>query len=317
MVKLLRRGISCDKECFGKAKVGCGTRISFRKLLVSAPPSGHETEGSTYNHPMMNVYGVLLLLFLVEITQGGSDVSVTIASTTAYTLGSELLYPYGSGVDYLSPQNDDGGPPQLNLTTGVPFFGEMYSSFFMNNNGFLSLKYNITDFRPPSETVSYPFLAPFWSDVDNTQEGSIYYRQTNDSNLLVWATSQLKTYFRLYKFNATWIFVATWEKVMFHGAKTNQRNTFQVVLISDGKLTFALFNYKALLWPSYLSGPAALASLNNGTSNYTLPGSLTSSMTDLVTGTNVNVTGRWAFNIDSISIYFTETFIETTTYNLL
>ncbi|XP_040183105.1 sushi, nidogen and EGF-like domain-containing protein 1 [Rana temporaria] len=258
---------------------------------------------------MMSVYGVLLLLFLVEITYEGSGASVTTSSTTAYTLGSELLYPYGSEVDKLSPPDDDGGPPLQTLTLNVPFFGEMYSSFYMNNNGFLSLKVNITDYRPPSQTVNYPFLAPFWSDVDNSQEGSIYYRQTNDSDLLVWATSQLKTYFRLYKFNATWIFVATWEKVMFHGAKTNQRNTFQVVLISDGKLTFALFNYMALLWPGYLSDPFALASLNNGTSNYTLPGSLTNSMTNLVTGSNVNVTGRWAFNIDSITIYFTETFI--------
>lgn len=40
-----------------------------------------------------------------------------------------------------------------------------------------------------------------------------------------------------------------------------QRNTFQVVLISDGKLTFALFNYEALQWPSYLNGPYALVSM--------------------------------------------------------
>ncbi|KAM5132226.1 uncharacterized protein ACMZJ9_019034 [Mantella aurantiaca] len=224
---------------------------------------------------MMSAYRMLLLLSLVDFTQGQD---VTTLATTAYTLGSDLLYPYGSGMDKLSPQSDDGGPPIISLPSDVPFYGEMYSSFYLNNNGFLSFKVNTTAYQPPDIAASYghPFLAPFWSDVDNTQEGSIYYRQTTDSNLLAWATSQLKKYFRLYKFNASWAFVATWESVLYHGSKS----------------------------------PEAALCNGNGTSNYTLSNSLKNSMSNLMSGSNVNKTGRWAFNIDSITINFTDTFMD-------
>ncbi|XP_073459881.1 alpha-tectorin-like [Aquarana catesbeiana] len=85
-------------------------------------------------------------------------------------------------------------------------------------------------------------------------------------------------------------------------------NTFQAVLSTDGNQTFLLYNYGDIQWPSMnwtafsQDGPLALAGLNSGyeTGYYTLPGSLTISVANLSSTSNVNVTGRWAFKVDKL-----------------
>ncbi|XP_071969524.1 sushi, nidogen and EGF-like domain-containing protein 1 [Engystomops pustulosus] len=111
------------------------------------------------------------------------------------------------------------------------------------------------------------------------------------------------------------MFISTWDKVAYHGSKTKKVNTFQVVLISDGKLTFLMYNYLDLQWPSLklnvMEGPSALAGLNNdnGSTYYQLPTSLSTNITSLAATSNVKVNGRWAFNVDTSVIQFTDTFI--------
>ncbi|XP_069596783.1 sushi, nidogen and EGF-like domain-containing protein 1 isoform X2 [Ranitomeya imitator] len=244
---------------------------------------------------------------------------IVLIGISAVTSSTEIFYPYGQGLDTLvanSADADDGIEP-IEFRISLPVFGNLYTSVNLENNGILSFGNSVMEYQPQILPIPIwePFLAPYWSDVDITKTGYIYYRQIyeSDPSLLQQATAELKTHFKLYKFSAKWMLVATWDRVPFHGNKSVKSNTFQAVLISDEKLTFLMYNYGSMEWPflknGVQEGPEALAGLNNDVGGYQLPKSLTVNITQVNATSNVNLTGRWAFNIDTSVIQFSDTFI--------
>ncbi|XP_044922838.1 sushi, nidogen and EGF-like domain-containing protein 1 isoform X7 [Mustela putorius furo] len=92
-------------------------------------------------------------------------------------------------------------------------------------------------------------------------------------------------------------------------------NTFQTVLITDGKFSFTIFNYESITWTTGthassggdttgLGGIAAQAGFNAGDGRryFSIPGSRTADMAEVETTTNVGVPGRWAFRIDDAQV---------------
>ena len=68
-------------------------------------------------------------------------------------------------------------------------------------------------------------VAPFWSDVDTTRGGTVWYRETVDSALLKRATSEIRAAWVNHPlFKATWLLVATWDNVAFYGAENQYKN---------------------------------------------------------------------------------------------
>ncbi|PIO32807.1 hypothetical protein AB205_0165870 [Aquarana catesbeiana] len=244
------------------------------------------------------------------LTTPGPFTTRSTTITSPFILSSDLLYPYGSAIDIISPKIDDGGSPIIFASRDIPLFGRTYPYLYVNNNGLLSFASPISQYVPQALPVAYgnPFLAIFWADVNNALAGDIYYRESIDPSLLSRATSDIRTYFHAVNFTAQWVFVATWHRVAYFGSLTNKVNTFQAVLSTDGNQTFLLYNYADIQWPSiqangsYPDGPLALAGLNSGynTGYYTFPGSLTPFIASLSSTSNVNVTGRWAFKVDQL-----------------
>ncbi|XP_068098422.1 uncharacterized protein [Hyperolius riggenbachi] len=222
---------------------------------------------------------------------------------------SDLLYPYGTSVDTMSPKSDDGSSPLVGLSTDVPLFGRNRTSLYVDNNGLLSFRSAISQYVPQAlpQAFGNPFLALFWSDINNQVAGDIFYRQSTDPDLLSRATSDIQAYFHNVTFTAHWVFVATWHRVAYYGSNTNKVNTFQAVLSTDGNQTFLLYNYADIQWPSVANGSiqegrTALAGLNSGFNSgyYTIPGSMTPSIRNISSTSNVNVPGRWAFKVDQL-----------------
>ncbi|XP_056399830.1 sushi, nidogen and EGF-like domain-containing protein 1 [Hyla sarda] len=251
-------------------------------------------------------FPVLMLIILIGLS----------APTTAATTSIGCLYPYGEGLDTSALSSDDGST-LINLNMGIPLFGKTYSSIYLNNNGLLSFNRPIINVR--FQTFLIPILAPYWSDIDNSACTGchIYYREVNqtEAELMQRATDDLKAHFRLYQFSASWMFVSTWENVPYLNSVSGKVNTFQAVLISDGKLTFLLFNYLDLQWPFLYNGeqegPVSYAGLNNEdfSISYQLPNSQSISIVQLNATSNINVTGRWAFNVDRNVLQNSTTFI--------
>jgi len=65
--------------------------------------------------------------------------------------------------------------------------------------------------------ISERFIAPYWADVDTTEIGQIYYRQTNKSALLARATSEIQRAFTTSEnLNVTNLLIVTWDTVGYY-----------------------------------------------------------------------------------------------------
>ncbi|XP_043110255.1 uncharacterized protein LOC122355756 [Puntigrus tetrazona] len=80
-------------------------------------------------------------------------------------------------------------------------------------------------------------IAPLWTDMDNTVNGTISYRQVTSGGLLLAASNNINQYFPNLNFTASWLFIATWDKVPYYDDPQSVNN--------NGYLTFEPF-YESL-----------------------------------------------------------------------
>ncbi|XP_074609320.1 protein mesh-like isoform X2 [Acropora palmata] len=190
----------------------------------------------------------------------------------------------------------------------------------VNTNGVVSFLVAVRQFTP------HPFplgdgrrlISPFWGDVDTTNGGSVSYRESTDTLLLQKATADVqRAFIDQHKFTATWIFIATWERVAFYGAtrSSQQRkvNTFQAVLVTNGRHSFAIFNYNKIMWTTGtasggnsdgLGGTPAQGGFNagDGVRFYVIEGSRTNDILNLPSTSNVARPGQWIFRTDEAGV---------------
>ena len=97
----------------------------------------------------------------------------------------------------------------------------------MNTNGIISFLAAVNQHSPDPFPLSdrRQIIAPFWADVNTNNGGTISYRQTTDSELLQRATDDVRGAFLDHqRFRATWIFIATWDRVAFYGASASGKS---------------------------------------------------------------------------------------------
>ncbi|XP_038138318.1 sushi, nidogen and EGF-like domain-containing protein 1 [Cyprinodon tularosa] len=232
----------------------------------------------------------------------------------------EDFYPFGPDQgDTQTIAQDDGGSGLQEISVAFPFFGDRHSGLYVNNNGLVSFLREVSQFTP----VAFPIagdrrvVAPFWADVDNRLAGSVFFRESQDSSILRRASGDVRTYFAEFPdFNATWVLISTWHQVTFFGGNSQTPvNTFQVVLITDGELSFTIFQYNNITWTTGrhassggnlegLGGIAAQAGFNAGDGKryFNIPGSRTADVVSLEETTNVGYPGRWVFRIDDANV---------------
>jgi hypothetical protein len=179
--------------------------------------------------------------------------------------------------------NDDGSYPCVSQEIGTPsnctptqvpigfninFFGQAYSSLFLNNNGNVTFDAPQADYTPePILTTSRVLIAPYFSDVDTRSGPTVTFGTGTVNGHAAWG--------------ANWQGVGCFEEI------TSVANTFQLVLIdrSDtGAGNFDMeFNEGSIQWEtgeasggdsSCLGGSSARVGYSNGsTAAFELPGS--------------------------------------------
>ncbi|TFJ96299.1 MARCKS-related protein [Platysternon megacephalum] len=95
---------------------------------------------------------------------------------------------------------------------------------------------------------------------------------------------------------------------------TGEVNTFQVVLTTDGDLSFIMLHYSDIQWTTGaasggdphtgLGGTPAQAGFNSGGSKnyFNIPGSRTPSILKISSMSNIKSPGRWAFQVDNFAV---------------
>ncbi|XP_022088983.1 protein mesh-like [Acanthaster planci] len=236
----------------------------------------------------------------------------------------ELMFPHGVAEgDTFLPPNDDGSSGRVPISNLFPFFDHNYDSLFVNTNGLLSFGLEVSDYDP----LPFPLgddklvVAVFWCDVDTTAGGNVTYRELLDNSENVRLFRQAddivrRSFIHQSRFSAKWMFIATWNKVPFYGARCDAlkiTNTFQASLVTDGRHSFAIFNYEDINWTtslvsggdnSGLGGTPAQVGFNagDGFNFYAVPESRTGTIVDIDQDSNIGTTGRFLFRIDSSNI---------------
>ena len=209
--------------------------------------------------------------------------------------------PKGFGTDSVF-RNDDSGVGPIALPFAINFYGTTYNNYYVNTNGNITFQSVFGTFTPSFfPGAPQPIIAPWWADVD-TREGSNAPGSTGDEGL-VWYTNP--------DANTT---VVTWNNVGYFAARNPPSNNFQLVLRNlapttgtAGDFSFE-FRYNDLNWttgeasggnPQGLGGTPAVAGYDsgNGTNFYTIPGSETADVLNLVNTSNVGQAGIWRFEV--------------------
>ncbi|XP_020896715.2 uncharacterized protein LOC110235594 [Exaiptasia diaphana] len=291
----------------GGTEAGCGFNAGFRNYSYNVTDNGYRN------------ISVLDLPFKTNVNKPGvwmfrTDIKVDESRN--------LLIPFGAdNGDIMVPQGDDStNSGKVDISTAFRFFGRKFTSLYVNINGVITFKNSFSNYVPKR----FPFddtvmIAPFWTDVDTRKGGAVWYRQNTSKNALKVASTDVRKAFPEFpRFLAIWMFVATWEKVTFYGTTNeNITNTFQSVLLTDGRYSFVRFNYHNITWTSAttnggnakngLGGNEAGCGLNAGFGNYSYD--VTDnvyrkiSVLDLPFKTNFNEPGAWMFRTDESTVH--------------
>ena len=201
--------------------------------------------------------------------------------------------------DLAMDRNDDGSSSELDLPFAINFYGTTYNQFWVNNNGNITFERSLGTYTPyPFPIASQPIIAPWWSDVD-TRGGNVL-GSTLGNNVYVSAPNESTV-------------VVTWNNVGYYSGGTDKLNNFQLVLkdrpdTGDGNFDIE-FRYNRLEWTTGsasggsggLGGTPAQAGFDAGnlTDFYTLPGSRTDAVLNLVNTSNVSeaTPGLWSFAV--------------------
>uniref|UniRef100_A0A8C1MFU4 NIDO domain-containing protein n=1 Tax=Cyprinus carpio TaxID=7962 RepID=A0A8C1MFU4_CYPCA len=227
------------------------------------------------------------------------SLKILLFSFSVFSLTPAIFYPFGSVAgDTINAADDDGSSSVIQLLRPFLFFGRRYQQIYVNNNGYLTFNQASNEFVPYSFPArgSQDIIAGLWTDLDNRLRGVVSYRQYTSGNVLTRATRDINTHFPNLNFTASWVFIATWNKVAYFDL-TSTETSFQVVLISGRNFSFVLMNYGDIA----VTGHPVQAGYDtiNSTHYFVIPESINgSSISNLRNSSNVNVPGQWAFGVD-------------------
>ncbi len=140
------------------------------------------------------------------------------------------VQPDGTYTLALQP-NDDGSSSLINLPFTYSFYGQNYTSLYINNNGNVTFGSALSGYSANAfPSAGNKIVAPFWGDVD-----------TRGGNGRV-----------VYKITPHAIFV-NWEAVGYYNTKGDKLNTFQLILSDGADPSIPLgqniaFCYKTMQW---------------------------------------------------------------------
>ena len=93
---------------------------------------------------------------------------------------------------------------------------DFINTFQVGDNGIISLNIPYNPYEP-IPLYGPRFIAPYWSDVDLTRTGNVFYRQTKDPALLVRATIEIRDAFPLSQnVIVTNLLIVTWDAVGYY-----------------------------------------------------------------------------------------------------
>ncbi len=129
--------------------------------------------------------------------------------------------------------------------------------FQVNNNGYLTFDEPLSQLTSSylQSKLNRDFIAPLWTDMDSTVSGTISYRQVASGRLLLAASNNINQYFPNLNFTASWLFIATWDKVPYYNNSQSVRYLFSVIIhiwqflkVWENNVLCSKYHSSNLLW---------------------------------------------------------------------
>ena len=112
-------------------------------------------------------------------------------------------------------RNDDGSTSLVSLGFPVCFFGAVYTSAYVNNNGNITFDAPLSNYTPVAlNSIAREIIAPFFADVDTR------------------LPSPGATQYGIGNVGSRPAFGVTWNCVGYFDGKTDKLNSFQLILIN-------------------------------------------------------------------------------------
>jgi autotransporter-associated beta strand protein len=228
--------------------------------------------------------------------------------------GGATLYAFGTAAGDASLAKGDDASQYVDLTRAgvggasvqLPLFSKTYGGLYVNTNGLMSFGdavYAYTPQRFPASFAGIDMIAPFWADADTRASGNVWYRISTDGAFLKSLSQDVKAGIPgVVNFTPTFAQVVTWDQVGAYSLGT-VKNTYQMVLVSDGTQTYTVFKYPdgGIKWlRGSANDPQSIASAGYGIDghNYNiLPGA--SQTLSGVSQTLTSGSGTFQFKLDS------------------
>lgn len=203
-------------------------------------------------------------LRLVAIVLGSLLALACMGSRAWAAPGAVQLLP---GCDTQLEANDDSSTDAVPLGFTADFGDAAADEVYVNNNGNVTFGQPLGDYTPYDFRGSnIPMIAPYFADVDTRGAGTVKYGAVT--------------------YDGEHAFCVTWDQVGYYDARTDKRDTFQLIIVDRGAAGVDLvFNYDAMQWETGeaddgvdgLGGTSATAGYSTGDGNpataFLFPGS--------------------------------------------
>jgi len=254
---------------------------------------------------------IFLIYILVKSTEAGCYLA---QSKEECITSMRSFYDFGPAAgDHALPKLDDHF--ELVKTPGkFKFYDHFYSYFYLSTNGFIELKEKNENFKmhekfnfnsAPFPIAGHAIIAPFWADHVPELHGDIFYRFITDLDSMDQISRDINS-FKPSKFVAdfipNWASVITWFQIKSHPHRRFvYKNSFQLVLTSDGETSYIMFNYGDLQWPNKVVNVSVQIGYNSGDNKTFLEirESPNLRVVDLKHSSNVDLRSRWMYRVDS------------------
>ncbi|CAD7078769.1 unnamed protein product [Hermetia illucens] len=204
----------------------------------------------------------------------------------------------------------------VKLETPIHFYSEQYDHIYVNTNGILTFVTEYPDYINQPIPLEYPTIAVFYSNIDTTDADEttlvLFFKSQNPEKLAKASDLVRRSFTGSEDFQATVIYVATWENVGYYSAKNDKVNTFQVAIICNEDETYVQFIYppNGLNWFQAELGELGLPDIraqagfmSEDGRFYTVPGSATDNVRYLNSLSNINIPGVWLFRVGALGYH--------------
>ncbi|XP_048238235.1 uncharacterized protein LOC124135986 isoform X1 [Haliotis rufescens] len=173
-------------------------------------------------------------------------------TSTVSSSSSPFPYGFSEADSRLGRSRWDISSGRIYIEDGFPFYDNFENVIYVGDNGGVTFgsQYNSYFFRSIRYAMKY--ICVYCADFDIISRGNVFYHvyaygDFSAEHALARATAEVRARTRQRTFQASWVMVITWDDVPFfswyHSWASDRGSTFQLVLITDGQVSYVMFFY--------------------------------------------------------------------------